>query len=129
MNKVSFGKLETKEIGKQIILNFKHPVKELVWILQDEQNIATSGFYQNNWFNYGFNDGGLVISTDAVLGTNGTKWDGKNHDFLSTSQESGIVINTHERFQGEEEIILGIHKLNSITHVYLKNLSMFIVFL
>lgn len=98
MNKVSFGKLETREVGKQILLNFKHPVKELVWILQDEQNIATSGYYQNNWFNYGFNDGGLVISTDAVLGTNGTKWDGKNHDFLSTSQESGIVINTHERF-------------------------------
>jgi len=98
MNKVSFGKLQTKEIGKQIILNFKHPVKELVWFLQDEQNIATSGFYKNNWFNYGFNDGGLVISTDAVLGTNGTKWDGKNHDFLSTSQESGIIINTHDRF-------------------------------
>ena len=28
MNKVSFGKLETKEIGKQIMLNFKHLLKD-----------------------------------------------------------------------------------------------------
>ena len=95
--KVPFGKLSTKKIGKQINLDFKHPTKELIWVLQDEQNIATSGFYQNNWFNYGFNTGGMVISTDSVLGTCGTKWDGENHDFLSTSKENGIIINTHER--------------------------------
>jgi hypothetical protein len=46
-------------------LNFNHPVKELVWVLQRQVN-STVGTAYNDWFNFGAGDPGTPIPTSAV---------------------------------------------------------------
>lgn len=62
-------------------LNFNHPVKELVWVLQRSENFQVGTAY-NDWFNYSAAAPGTPIPSDAV-------------DLLA---DATILLNGHERF-------------------------------
>lgn len=62
-------------------LNFNHPVKELIWVLQRNIN-ATIGTAYNDWFNFSASDPGTPVPSHAV-------------DLM---QSAKILLNGHERF-------------------------------
>jgi hypothetical protein len=62
-------------------LNFNHPVKELVWVLQRSIN-ATVGTAYNDWFNFGAADPGTPSPITAV-------------DLMADAK---ILLNGHDRF-------------------------------
>lgn len=62
-------------------LNFNHPVKELVWVVQRGVN-NTIGTAHNDWFNFSASDPGTPSTLDAV-------------DLMS---EAKILLNGHDRF-------------------------------
>jgi hypothetical protein len=69
-------------------MNFNHPVKELVWVLQQDA-VAPSGGNpaSNDWFNFG---------TDTVLTNESTANSG---DLMSNDRQcANISLNGHERF-------------------------------
>jgi hypothetical protein len=63
-------------------LNFNHPVKELVWVLQRNVN-AQRGTAYNDWFNFSAADPGTPVPSDAV-------------DLMADAK---ILLNGHDRFQ------------------------------
>ena len=62
-------------------LNFNHPVKELVWVLQRNVN-NTRGTAYNDWFNFSASDPGTPIPSFAV-------------DLMEAAK---ILLNGHDRF-------------------------------
>jgi hypothetical protein len=49
------GDESTGNINNKIKLNFNHPVKELIWVVQPDKNVTdagTSASYGKQWFNY-----------------------------------------------------------------------------
>jgi hypothetical protein len=62
-------------------LNFNHPVKELVWVLQRNVN-NTRGTAYNDWFNFSAAGPGTPYPTDAV-------------DLMESAK---ILLNGHDRF-------------------------------
>lgn len=72
-------------------MNFSHPVKELVWVLQ-QSAVATPGsgdMLKNDWFNFGQND--LVINSSDAL-------DGLPDDLIDNSLKSvQIQLNNYDR--------------------------------
>ena len=69
----------------------------MIWVFQDRQNCASQGYFKNAWFNYGINQQFNLITADCPLGTNGTKWDGKDKGFLSNKPQNEIIISGHKR--------------------------------
>lgn len=66
---------------KKITLDFNHPVKELIWVIQREANYTVGTLY-NDWFNYSAAAPGTPVPSDAV-------------DLMA---DAVIVLNGHERF-------------------------------
>jgi len=67
-------------------LNFNHPVKELVWVVQRQVN-NTIGTAYNDWFNFSAADPGTPIPSNAV-------------DLMA---EAKILLNGHDRFSARPQ--------------------------
>jgi hypothetical protein len=86
---VASGATSTK-----VKLNFNHPVKELVWVMQRDVNVSSS----NDWFNYTNNQSetpGVNLVTSAKLQLNG-------HDRFA--ERGGRYFNLVQPFQHHENI-------------------------
>jgi hypothetical protein len=46
------GDESTSNSNNKIKLNFNHPCKELIWIVQPDENVSDSAPYGKQWFNY-----------------------------------------------------------------------------
>ena len=93
-----YEKITTVPKTRQFLLNeLSFTVKELIWAFQDRQNCASQGYFKNSWFNYGINQQYNLITADCPLGTNGTKWDGKDKGFFSNEPQNEIIISGHKR--------------------------------
>jgi hypothetical protein len=68
--------------NQKLRLNFNHPVKELVWIIQRDENATSSGTAYNDWFNYSAAAPGTPMPTHAV-------------DLMADAR---ILLNGYERF-------------------------------
>ncbi len=74
--------LQLDQVANKIRLNFNHPVKELVWVLQMSQNF-TIGTAYNDWFNFSAALPGTPTPSNAV-------------DLMADAK---ILLNGHDRFQ------------------------------
>lgn len=119
------GDESTSSVSNKIKLNFNHPVKELVWVVQPDTHVDTSstGSYQGKqWFNYtdnydqsytssaAFNTSNadqLVNNPDTSAGSMpGVAAGGANNVYVPVSFENGtnpvafakLQLNGHDRF-------------------------------
>ena len=74
--------LQLDQVANKVRLNFNHPVKELVWVLQMSQNF-TIGTAYNDWFNFSAALPGTPTPSNAV-------------DLMADAK---ILLNGHDRFQ------------------------------
>lgn len=74
---ITFGQQSQK-----IKLNFNHPCKELIWVIQRDENATQRGTQYNDWFNYSAASPGTPIPSQAV-------------DLLADAK---ILLNGYERF-------------------------------
>ena len=73
--------LQLDQTANKIRLNFNHPVKEIVWIVQREKNFAVGTAY-NDWFNFSAALPGTPVPSNAV-------------DLMADAK---ILLNGHDRF-------------------------------
>lgn len=121
------GDESTSNKSNKVKLNFNHPTKELVFVVQKDANVASTVAYGPQWFNYtdgldetftatsayGDIDGsgttGDLVAPDAdnlAGGMPGVAAGGANRVYLPTSFEGGdnpvrtakITLNGHDRF-------------------------------
>ena len=57
--------LQLDQVANKIRLNFNHPVKELIWVLQRSQNFEIGTAY-NDWFNFSASLPGTPVHSNAV---------------------------------------------------------------
>lgn len=115
------GDESTSSVNNKIKLNFNHPVKELIWVVQPDVNVA-DGDNGKQWFNYTDSVDKTLTSFGAWTGSNatlvGTGGDnmagsmpgmaagGANNVFIPVSFEDGknpvdkakLQLNGHDRF-------------------------------
>lgn len=117
------GDESTSSTSNKIKLNFNHPVKELVWIVQPDAHVdtsSTSTYLGKQWFNYTDNydvsyvSGGAFTSSAALVNNAdlqagsmpGVAAGGANSVYVPVSFESGtnpvafakLQLNGHDRF-------------------------------
>ena len=121
------GDESTSNKSNKVKLNFNHPTKELVWVVQKDAHVASSVEFGPQWFNYtdgldqtftatsaysdidGSGDTADLVAPDAdnlAGGMPGVAAGGANRVFLPTSFEGGdnpvrtakITLNGHDRF-------------------------------
>jgi hypothetical protein len=117
------GEESTSSVATKIKLNFNHPCKELIWVVQKDAFLADSVSYGKQWFNYTdavdttYSTSGafgsavdLVTPSTAVDGDAGSMpgvaAGGANNVFIPVSFENGknpvalakLQLNGHDRF-------------------------------
>ena len=120
------GDESTSSLSNKVKLNFNHPVKELIWIVQPDDNVdgasgKAGGYIGKQWFNYtdaydvSYVAAGAFTSSNAVLVNNsdtaagtmpGVAAGGANGVYLPVSFENGanpvstakLQLNGHDRF-------------------------------
>jgi hypothetical protein len=113
------GDESTSSVNNKIKLNFNHPVKELIWVVQPDANVA-DGTTGKQWFNYTDSIDKTLTST-GIWGSNvplvnpgdnfagsmpGVAAGGANNVFIPVSFEDGknpvekakLQLNGHDRF-------------------------------
>merc|ERR1711898_45110 len=75
------GDESVSSVSNKIKLNFNHPCKELIWVVQKDEMVGSNDNYGKEWFNY----------TDGDA--SGTEADGYNPVFSAKLQ-----LNGHDRF-------------------------------
>jgi hypothetical protein len=68
--------------NQKLRLNFNHPVKELIWVIQRDENANTAGTSYNDWFNFSAAGPGTPDLTTSV-------------DLMADAK---ILLNGYERF-------------------------------
>lgn len=74
--------LSFSQQSQNLRLNFNHPVKELVWVLQRDENATSAGTAFNDWFNFSAAGPGTPSPSHSV-------------DLLADAK---LLLNGHERF-------------------------------
>ena len=114
------GEESTSQSINRLKLNFNHPCKELVWVVQPDDNVSDSAPQGKQWFNYTdgydltydpaflFNQPSTVVDVSGGKsgGMPGVAAGGANSVYLPTSFEGGagpvksckLVLNGHDRF-------------------------------
>lgn len=85
IEQLQFTGSESLTFGQQsqkIKLNFNHPVKELIWVIQRDENATLRGTQYNDWFNYSAAAPGTPIPSQAI-------------DLMADAK---ILLNGYERF-------------------------------
>ena len=68
--------------SQKLKLNFNHPCKELIWVIQRDENATLRGTRYNDWFNYSAAEPGTPLPSHAV-------------DLMADAK---ILLNGYERF-------------------------------
>jgi hypothetical protein len=114
------GDESTSSQNNKFRLNFNHPTKELVWVVQPDDNVTDEAPYGKQWFNYtdaydmsyspdfSYNLASLDLATpnQTSAGLPGIAAGGANGVFVPTSFEGGknpvarckLQLNGHDRF-------------------------------
>lgn len=116
------GDESTSTAQPKIKLNFNHPVKELIWVVQPDDNVSDTAPYGKQWFNYTDSyDNTYVPGTGVWTGSNATlvmpgetaagsmpgmAAGGANNVYIPVSFEDGtnpissakLQLNGHDRF-------------------------------
>ena len=99
------GDESTSTANNKIKMNFNHPCKELIWVIQPDDNVSDAAPFGKQWFNYtdGFDEtfSGVVHSP----GLPGIAAGGANNVYVPTSYIGGsnpiktakIQLNGHDR--------------------------------
>jgi len=74
--------LNFSQQSQKLKLNFNHPCKELIWVIQRDENATGNGTAYNDWFNYSAAAPGTPIPSQAV-------------DLMADAK---ILLNGYERF-------------------------------
>ena len=85
IEQLQFTGSESLSFGQQsqkLKLNFNHPCKELIWVLQRDENATSRGTQYNDWFNYSAASPGTPFPSQAV-------------DLMADAK---ILLNGYERF-------------------------------
>ena len=104
------GDESTSSVYNKIKLNFNHPCKELIWIVQPDDNVSDSAPWGKQWFNYSdafdttYNSG-FAFSKDSS-GSAGIAAGGANGVYITTNFDQGsnptklckLQLNGHDRF-------------------------------
>jgi hypothetical protein len=73
--------LQLDQVANKVRLNFNHPTKELVWVIQRDKNFTVGTAY-NDWFNFSAALPGTPVPSNAV-------------DLMADAK---ILLNGHDRF-------------------------------
>jgi Large eukaryotic DNA virus major capsid protein/Major capsid protein N-terminus len=112
------GDESTSNTNNKIKLSLNHPVRELIWVVQPDDNIAELAPFGKQWFNYtdaydntytsaySTNTADVVTGNDNAAGLPGIAAGGANAVFVPTSFEGGqnpvlrakLQLNGHDRF-------------------------------
>ena len=74
--------LNLSQSSQKIKLNFNHPCKELIWVIQRDENATLRGTMYNDWFNY-------------TAAQPGSPWPSHCVDLMADAK---ILLNGYERF-------------------------------
>lgn len=112
------GDESTSNINNKLKLNFNHPTKELIWVVQPDDHVSDAAPFGKQWFNYtdafdvtylstfALNDtASLTTPGGATAGLPGVAAGGANNVYLPTSFEGGdnpvsiarLQLNGHDR--------------------------------
>lgn len=80
--------------SQRIKMNFNHPVKELVWVVQNDARLGL-GAGSNNWINF---------ATDAptMVASNSSETNYGTYNYLDESPSTNIQLNGQDRFYARE---------------------------
>ena len=115
------GDESVSSTSPKIKLNFNHPVKELIWVVQKDSNVLDTVDYGKQWFNYTDDEDKTLTTSGAWTGSNATLVNpgdnyagsmpgvaagGANNVFIPVSFEDGVnpvakaklLLNGHDRF-------------------------------
>ena len=73
--------IQLDQVANKVRLNFNHPVKELIWVIQRDKNFTVGTAY-NDWFNFSAALPGTPVPSNAV-------------DLMADAK---ILLNGHDRF-------------------------------
>jgi hypothetical protein len=79
---------------QRIKMNFNHPVKELIWVVQSDDRIGYTGF--NNWINFAADGQANPTSTSSTVTNRGTL------NIIDESANTNIQLNGQDRFYARE---------------------------
>jgi hypothetical protein len=117
------GDESTSQLYNKIKLNFNHPTKELIWVVQPDDNVSEDAPYGKQWFNYTdaydmsydpsfvYNSAvDISVSGSAAAGLPGVAAGGANGVYLPTSFDGGdnpvsqalLQLNGHDRFSARD---------------------------
>ena len=102
------GDESTSNINNKIKMNFNHPTKELIWVVQPDDNVSDVAPFGKQWFNYTDSFDVTYMPTFALstnAGLPGVAAGGANNVYLPASFEGGanpvsiarIQLNGHDR--------------------------------
>lgn len=122
------GDESTSNTNNKFKLNFNHPTKELIWVVQRDLNVSDSAPWGKQWFNYtddydytytaaaGVSGGAFALSNGSTVAPDGTDRQagampgvaagGANNVYVPVSFENGVnpvsrallQLNGHDRF-------------------------------
>ncbi len=112
------GDESTSNTNNKIKLSLNHPVRELVWVVQPDDNVSDAAPFGKQWFNYTDDydlsyvsaystaSADVVTASDNAAGLPGIAAGGANAVFVPTSFEGGanpvlrakLQLNGHDRF-------------------------------
>lgn len=112
------GAESTSSANTKIKLNFNHPTKEIVWVVQPDDNVAYTAPYGKQWFNYtDAYDTTYAKYTDPTYQSmvsfgieGGSAAGGANHVYQPASFDTGenpvstaiLQLNGHDRFTARD---------------------------
>jgi hypothetical protein len=106
------GDESTSQTFNKIKLNFNHPCKELIWVVQPDENVGESAPWGKQWFNYTdkydttYNSDFALNTAAAGTGAPGVAAGGANGVYIPTYFNGGsnptdkckLQLNGHDRF-------------------------------
>jgi hypothetical protein len=100
------GDESTSSVANKIKLNFNHPTKELVFVVQPDANVAATAPYGKQWFNYTDAFEGTSYPQTGLEGVAGAAAGGATRVFMPASFAGGanpvatgkLQLNGHDRF-------------------------------
>lgn len=121
------GDESTSQTNNKIKLNFNHPTKELIWVVQPDDNVNKDTPYGQQWFNYtdaldlkhdptfafntsSGNAGNVQMASNMNGGMPGMAAGGANGVYIPASFEGGknpnqsasLSLNGHDRFSARD---------------------------
>ena len=100
------GDESTSNKNNKIKMNYNHPVKELIWVVQPDDNVADSAPLGRQWFN--FTDAAVEdpafgsVAAGAAGGSSATRQDWMTSGGENPVAFAKILLNGHDRFSDRD---------------------------